>query len=79
VYVVEFFIECFLLLTLDMFSNSQLKPAVPQHSTRTDNYQKHIEGVTRVVFVVEGEKLYVIKEVSIGQPIIKINIKSKVF
>jgi len=39
------------------------KPA-PKDSTRTDNYQKHVEGVTNVVLVVEGEKLHVIKEVS---------------
>jgi len=34
-------------------------------STRTiNNYQKHVEGETNVVLVVEGEKLHVIKEVS---------------
>jgi len=38
------------------------KPA--QDSTRTDKYQKHVEEVTNLVLVVEGEKLHVIKEVS---------------
>ncbi|KAF6016855.1 hypothetical protein EB796_024836 [Bugula neritina] len=46
-----------------MSSKSRLKP-VPQDSARTDNYQEHVEGETNVVLVVEGEKLYVIKEVS---------------
>jgi len=43
-------------------------------SSRTDNYQKHIEGVTNVVLIVEGAKLHVIKEVSRSTKYLKINI-----
>jgi len=45
-----------------------------QPLTRTNNYHEHVEGVTSVVLVVEGEKLHVIKDVSRSTKYLKINI-----